>query len=51
MANNNLTGAKNAKKDEFYTQLDDIANELHHYRDFFRGKSVLCRDCRLMFSI
>ena len=42
MANNNLTGAKNAKKDEFYTQLDDIANELHHYRDFFHGKSVLC---------
>ena len=42
MANNNLTGAKNAKKDEFYTQLDDIANELRHYRDFFHGKSVLC---------
>lgn len=26
-----------AKKDEFYTQLSDIENELAHYRDFFRG--------------
>lgn len=31
-----------AKKDEFYTQLADIENELRHYRDFFRGKTVLC---------
>ena len=42
MANNNLHDAKAAKKDEFYTCIEDISNELRHYRDFFRGKSVLC---------
>lgn len=42
MANKNLHDAKIAKKDEFYTRLEDIGNELKHYRDFFRGKSVLC---------
>ena len=40
--NSNLTAAKNAKKDEFYTQLSDIENELRHYREHFRGKTVLC---------
>lgn len=35
MANKNLNKAKEAKKDEFYTQLDDINNELKHYRDTF----------------
>lgn len=42
MANKNLNKAKEAKKDEFYTQLEDINNELKHYRDHFRGKTVLC---------
>jgi len=42
MANKSLGAAKKAKKDEFYTQLQDIANELRHYRDHFRGKVVLC---------
>lgn len=42
MANNNLHDAKAAKKDEFYTSIEDISNGLRHYRDFFRGKSVLC---------
>lgn len=42
MANKRLHEAKVAKKDEFYTRLEDIGNELKHYRDFFRGKSVLC---------
>lgn len=42
MANKNLTKAKEAKKDEFYTQLEDINNELRHYREHFRGKTVLC---------
>ena len=32
MANQNLNAAKNAKKDEFYTQLVDIENELKHYK-------------------
>lgn len=42
MANQNLTAAKNAKKDEFYTQLADIENELRHYREHFRGKTIFC---------
>jgi len=42
MANKNLNAAKEAKKDEFYTQLADIENELKHYRQHFRGKTVLC---------
>ena len=42
MANKNLNQAKNAKKDEFYTQLVDIENELKHYKAHFKGKTVLC---------
>ncbi|MBQ6209126.1 MAG: adenine-specific methyltransferase EcoRI family protein [Prevotella sp.] len=42
MANKNLNAAKEAKKDEFYTQLSDINNELRHYQKHFRGKTVLC---------
>ncbi len=42
MANENLRKAKEAKKDEFYTQLTDIVAELKHYRPLFRGKTVLC---------
>ena len=40
--NNNLHSAKNAKKDEFYTQLEDIENELKHYKHHFKGKTVFC---------
>lgn len=40
MANKNLSAAKKAKNDEFYTQLADIENELHHYKQFFAGKTV-----------
>jgi hypothetical protein len=42
MAKRNLDKAKVAKKDEFYTQLADIENELRHYRQHFRGKTILC---------
>ena len=42
MANKNLNSAKVAKKDEFYTQLPDIENELKHYRQHFRDKVILC---------
>ena len=42
MANKNLNAAKVAKKDEFYTQLEDIERELQHYWQHFRGKTVLC---------
>lgn len=37
-----MTAAKQNKKDEFYTQLADIENELRHYRAHFAGKTVLC---------
>jgi len=40
--NANLRAAKRARKDEFYTQLSDIENELRHYREHFKGKVVLC---------
>lgn len=42
MATQNLTQSRKAKKDEFYTQLSDINNELQHYGHLFRGKTVLC---------
>ncbi len=42
MANRNLHKAKTNKKDEFYTQLSDIENELKHYRSHFRDKVVYC---------
>ena len=36
MADNKLLSkAKDAKKDEFYTQLTDIEKEMKHYKDFF----------------
>lgn len=40
--NKTLQQAAKNKKDEFYTQLVDIENELRHYRGHFRGKTVLC---------
>lgn len=42
MATRNLDKAKEAKKDEFYTQLVDIENELKHYWQHFKGKTILC---------
>jgi hypothetical protein len=41
-ANKNLHKAKNAKKDEFYTQLADIENELKQYKAHFKNKVVYC---------
>lgn len=35
MAKRTIDKAKAAKKDEFYTQLEDINNELRHYRELF----------------
>ena len=40
--NTNLHKAKNAKNDEFYTQLSDIENELKHYKEHFKGKVIFC---------
>ena len=42
MANKNLTNAKSAKNDEFYTQLKDIENELQHYTTHFKDKVIYC---------
>ena len=42
MAKENLSSAKEAKKDEFYTDLKDIQSELIHYSDKFKDKVVLC---------
>ncbi len=40
--NKALGDAKKQKKDEFYTQLSDINNELRHYTQHFEGKAVFC---------
>jgi len=40
--NKNLHEAKNAKKDEFYTQLSVIEKELKHYKNHFKNKVVFC---------
>jgi hypothetical protein len=46
MANKNLTNAKRAKNDEFYTQFGDIEKEIQAYLDYnpnvFRNKAVYC---------
>lgn len=42
MHNGNLTKAKAAKNDEFYTRLEDIEKELKHYTEHFKGKVVYC---------
>lgn len=46
MANRNLSAAKKAKNDEFYTQYPDIQKEIEAYleydKDTFRGKVVYC---------
>lgn len=40
--NASLGKARDAKEDEFYTQLNDISNELKNYKEHFKGKTVLC---------
>ncbi len=46
MANNNLTSAKKAKNDEFYTQYGDIEKEIEAYLEYdaavFSNKVVYC---------
>ena len=46
MANSNLTNAKKAKNDEFYTQYSDIQKEIEAYLEYnpdvFRSKVVYC---------
>ena len=40
--NSNLKDSFKNRQDEFYTHLTLIENELKHYREFFKGKIVLC---------
>ena len=40
--NSDLSAAKAARKDEFYTQLTDIEKEMRYYRKHFKGKTVFC---------
>jgi len=40
--NKDLHKAKDAKKDEFYTQLSDIGQELRYYEGHFKDKVVYC---------
>lgn len=42
MANASLHASREAKNDDFYTQLSDIQAELSHYTDKFKDKVVLC---------
>lgn len=40
--NNNLHNARKNKNDEFYTQISDIENELKHYKEHFKDKTIFC---------
>ena len=40
--NTNMNRAQMVQNDEFYTQLPDIDRELKHYKEHFKGKTVLC---------
>ena len=48
--NKNLHKAKAEKNDEFYTRLEDICNELKHYKEHFQGKTVYC-PCDKAFNL
>ena len=37
-----MTNARLAKQDEFYTQLRYIEEEMQYYREYFKGKIILC---------
>ena len=40
MAYANLHSAKDAKNDEWYTQISDVSKELTHYKQHFKGKGT-----------
>lgn len=40
--NKKMAKAKSNKNDEFYTRIEDIENELKHYKEQFYNKIVLC---------
>lgn len=37
--NDNLHKAKDAKNDEFYTRIEDVAEELRHYKSISQARS------------
>lgn len=45
-----LNRAKREKNDEFYTRYEDIANEVQHYKEHFKGKVVYCNCDDYRFS-
>lgn len=49
-AKSNLQNAKTEKNDEFYTRLETIADELKHYKKFFKDKIVYC-PCDKVFNL
>ena len=53
MAGGKLDGAKNAKADEFYTQLSDIEKEVKNYKEHFKTKLffVIVMTLRIQISI
>lgn len=42
MRKSNLDAAKRNKKDEFYTRIEDIENELKYYKNHFKNKVIYC---------
>lgn len=50
MASADLHKARNEKNDEFYTQFADVAAELKHYKNHFRGKTIFCNCDDPMYS-
>ena len=40
--NTNLHKAKKEANDEFYTQYEDIAKEIEHYKEHLKGKVIYC---------
>ena len=42
MANKNLSAAKKAKNDEFYSMYEDVEKELKHYTQHLKDKVVYC---------
>lgn len=40
--NSSLNNAFIARKDEFYTQYEDVAKEMKYYTEYFKDKTVLC---------
>lgn len=42
IASSNLHNSKKNKEDEFYTELSMIENELKHYKNHFKEKTIFC---------